>query len=129
MPSTIAPETGQRRPAAGAVVAPTPDQARAPLAVRVGVVNRGVASLPADGQELVKAFEAQRDAILKEIDQKIAASQESVIKSLQALQDRYTKEGKLDEAVAIRDYLRAGGPGRDLRVRVPDGLLSAVIRR
>lgn len=91
--------------------------------------TRGTADLPAEGQELVKGFETQREAILKEIDQKIAASQEAVIKSLQALQDKYTKEGKLDEAVAIRDYLRAGGPGRDIRIRVPGLQNNLVIRR
>jgi len=128
MPARIAPATGQRRPAAPAVVAPTPDQARAPLAARAGVFNRGTASLPADGQDLVKAFEVQREAILKEVDPKIAASRDAAIKSLQALQDKYTKEGKLDEAVAIRDYLRAGGPGTDLRL-IQNGQSGWVIRR
>lgn len=83
-------------------------------------------SLPADGQDLVKNFEAQRDAIQKEADQKIAANQEAAIKALQDLQDKYAKAGKLDEAVAIRDYLRAGGPGRSIRL-VP-GKSGYVIR-
>ena len=48
------------------------------------------------------------------------------VKALQDLQDKYTKAGKLDEAVAIRDYLRAGGPGRSIRL-VP-GKTGYVIR-
>jgi beta-lactamase regulating signal transducer with metallopeptidase domain len=67
--------------------------------------------LPADGEELLKAFDADQDALHKELEQKIAARKEALGKQLQALQDRYTKEGKLDEAVAIRDYIRAGMPG------------------
>jgi excinuclease UvrABC helicase subunit UvrB len=69
------------------------------------------AELPEDGQKLVQGFEADRETIQKEADQKVEARRESLLKALQALQDQYAKEGKLDEAVAIRDYIRAGGPG------------------
>jgi len=51
------------------------------------------------------------ESIQKEMEAKLAALRGAVIQSLQALQDQYTKAGKLDEAVAIRDYLKAGGPG------------------
>jgi beta-lactamase regulating signal transducer with metallopeptidase domain len=67
-------------------------------------------SLTEDGQKLVQGFDADREAIQKEVDQKIQARREAVIKELEKLQDQYAKAGKLDEAVAIRDYLRAGGP-------------------
>lgn len=83
--------------------------------------------MPADGQELVKGFDAQREAIQKEVDQKIAANRAAVIKALEDLQDKYTKAGKLDEAVAIRDYLRAGGPGGYWYA--PNGQAGWVIRR
>ena len=73
--------------------------------------NMGKDALPADGQQLLEAFEADTKAIQEEANQKTEARRAAAIKSLEALQDRYTKDGKLDEAIAIRDYLRAGGPG------------------
>lgn len=68
-------------------------------------------NLPDDGKALLADFETDRQAIEAEIEQKIAARREALVKSLEALQEQYTKAGKLDEAVAIRDYLRAGAPG------------------
>lgn len=68
-------------------------------------------ALTEEGQKLVSDLAADTDAIQKEADAKIAARREAAIKALEALQDQYTKAGKLDEAVAIRDYLRRGGPG------------------
>ena len=69
------------------------------------------ANLTEEGKQLVDSFEKDRAAIEAEVAPKVAARREAAIKSLQALQEQYTKAGKLDEAVAIRDYLRAGGPG------------------
>jgi len=66
--------------------------------------------LTPEGQKLVEKFNTQREAIQKEVDARIEAERQAVIKELQALQDQYAKAGKLDEAVAIRDYLKAGGP-------------------
>jgi len=66
------------------------------------------AQLPADGQELVKKFDADREAIEQEADKKIQARRAEFVKALEALQEQYTKAGKLDEAVAIRDYIRSG---------------------
>ena len=67
-------------------------------------------NLPAEGKELVQTYDADVAAIYKEIEQKTEARRQAAIKSLEALQDQLTKAGKLDEAVAIRDYLRSGGP-------------------
>ena len=66
--------------------------------------------LPAEGQQLVDTYDADVAAIYKEIEQKAEARRQAAIKSLETLQDQLTKAGKLDEAVAIRDYLRGGGP-------------------
>lgn len=68
------------------------------------------ANLPAEGQQLMQTYDAEVAAIYKEIEQKVEARRQAAIKSLEALQDQLTKAGKLDEAVAVRDYLRAGGP-------------------
>ena len=66
--------------------------------------------MPAEGQQLMQTYDAEVAAIYKEIEQKVEARRQAAIKSLEALQDQLTKAGKLDEAVAVRDYLRAGGP-------------------
>ena len=68
-------------------------------------------SLTDEGQKLVTDYSTDLEAIQKEMQAKLEARREAVIQSLQALQDQYTKAGQLDEAVAIRDYLKAGGPG------------------
>ena len=87
-----------------------------PVPSRPGTVwlNRSDRSaLPADVRQLVEGYDADREAIQQEADRKIEERRATVVKALEALQDQYTKAGKLDEAVAIRDFLRAGGPGRD----------------
>ena len=68
-------------------------------------------NVPAGGVELVSAFETDVDAIEREADQQVAARREALVKAFEALQAQYTRDGKLDEAVAIRDFLRAGMPG------------------
>jgi beta-lactamase regulating signal transducer with metallopeptidase domain len=71
------------------------------------------AELPAEGRQLLEKYETDREAIRQEVEKRITERREALTKALQDLQDQYTKAGKLDEAVAIRDYLRSGGPGRD----------------
>jgi beta-lactamase regulating signal transducer with metallopeptidase domain len=71
------------------------------------------AELPGDARQLLERYEADSQAIRQEIEKKLTERREALIKTLQDLQDQYTKAGKLDEAVAIRDYLKAGGPGLD----------------
>jgi len=73
--------------------------------------------LPADGQELLKKFDADREAIQQEADKKVEARRADFVKALQALQDQYTKAGKLDEAVAIRDYIKAGAGAQTIWIK------------
>ena len=73
------------------------------------------AALPADGQELLAAYEKDRSAIMEDAQKKADARREAAVKALEALQEQYTKAGKLDEAIAIRDYLKAGGPNNFMR--------------
>lgn len=68
------------------------------------------ADLPADGRQLLEGFETDRAAIQKEADQKVAARRAELVKALEDLQAQYTKAGKLDDALAIREYLRTGLP-------------------
>ena len=81
--------------------------------------GRAQANLPADGQELVKSFLTDVEAIEREADQKIAARREAAVKALETLQQEHTKAGRLDEATAIRNYLRSGFPtaGRSYWIR------------
>jgi hypothetical protein len=67
--------------------------------------------LPAEGEELLKGYDADRKALDEELEKKVAARRASLEKSLTDLQDKYTKAGRLDEAVAIRDFIKAGMPG------------------
>jgi hypothetical protein len=84
------------------------------------VLERSSAALPAEGRQLIDAFQAERETILQEADRRVTERRDATIKALQDLQEQYTKAGKLDEAVAIRDYLRAGGPGRADMVVIHD---------
>jgi beta-lactamase regulating signal transducer with metallopeptidase domain len=65
-----------------------------------------VAGLPSDAQALLAGYEQKSARLQAEVDRQVAAERDSLIKSLQALQDDYTKQAKLDEAVAIRNQLR-----------------------
>ena len=85
-------------------------------------------ALTDEGKKLVEKFTAQREAIQKEADAKVASERQASIKELQALQDQYAKAGKLDEAVAIRDYLKAGGPSNAKSYRYSDELHSRRMR-
>jgi hypothetical protein len=62
--------------------------------------------LPADAQSLVTAFDGESTAIRQKAEQEIQAKRQTLITTLQALQDSYTREAKLDEAVAIRNTIR-----------------------
>ena len=82
----------------------------APEAVRKYMIVRAP-NLPAEGTALVDGFAADREAIEREVAERIEARRLELVASLERLQDEYTKAGKLDEAVAVRDFLRAGLPG------------------
>lgn len=105
-PATTAPRARQ------AVAAQTP---RPVPAVRHDVVTQdgrrltihvAPKNLPDDAQKLFEGYRSDTEAIQKEADAKVVARHEALVKSLEALQTEYTKAGKLDEAVAVRDYLR-----------------------
>jgi choice-of-anchor C domain-containing protein len=76
--------------------------------------------LPRDAAKRIKEFEAEVEAIQKKALAEIEAQRDKLIADLQALQETYTKAGKLDEAVAIRDRIKpiktAGEKAQALRV-------------
>ena len=81
------------------------------------------ANLPADGRQLVETFNTDRLAIQQEGEKRIVERREALVKALQDLQEQYTKAGKLDEAVAIRNYLRDAASRRDWEAAWNDGVV------
>ncbi len=65
--------------------------------------------LPAAALEVVTQHDKETAEIRKEARSKIRALRLRVVRSLKELQKRYTQEAKLDEAVAIRNCIRALG--------------------
>jgi hypothetical protein len=65
-----------------------------------------VDGLPGDAQGLLSRYQEKSAQIQAEVDRRLAEERQSLIKALETLQDTYTRQGKLDEAVAIRDQLR-----------------------
>ncbi|MDP3233703.1 MAG: LCCL domain-containing protein [Myxococcales bacterium] len=75
--------------------------------------------LPPEAEAIVVAYEKKAAAIREKAERETQPHTTQAIAALQALQDAYCKKAKLDEAVAIRDRIRA------LRGVLPDpGALS-----
>jgi beta-lactamase regulating signal transducer with metallopeptidase domain len=85
-------------------------------------IDRTGDNLPAEGQQLLKGFDADREAIQLEAEQKIEARLQALVKALEEMQEQYTKAGRLDEAVAIRDFLRSGLPALKVRYALKRGV-------
>jgi hypothetical protein len=64
--------------------------------------------LPADAQALIEQNKKTVAEIERTAAEQTKAANDKLIADLEKLKIAYTKEGKLDEAVAIRDFLRAG---------------------
>jgi hypothetical protein len=80
------------------------DLIRALLAGTVGALADG---LPAAARDVYKQYEEEQAAILKKGEAEFAARREKMCAELKKLQDKFCKEAKLDEAVAVRDMIRA----------------------
>lgn len=67
------------------------------------------ADQPADdeAQMIVEAFDREIAAVKKKAAEYVRAANEKCLTQLQQLQDKHTKAGKLDEAVAVRERIRA----------------------
>lgn len=95
--------------------ATTPAPARRPTVAvpsrTLRVVTEGRhANLTEEGQALIEALGREQQVIRDEAERRLAEKRDATVKALETLQEQYARAGKLDEAVAIRDYLRAGGP-------------------
>jgi hypothetical protein len=75
--------------------------------------------IPADAKKEIDQFRGEAALIAVDANAKIAAKKAELINRLRALQTKYTKEGKLDEAVAIRDHIRLLEGGFVVRKTAP----------
>lgn len=81
----------------------------------VPVFNGFARNIPDDAKKLVSDYQEQERAAQAELEQKLAKGRETTVRDLQALQEKYTKAGQLDEAIAIRDQIRMLEAGRLMR--------------
>ena len=70
------------------------------------VSSSSTQQLPADAQELIAQYHKDAKPIRREAGRKIRELQVPLLATLKQMQDRYTRDAKLDEAVAIRYYRR-----------------------
>lgn len=71
------------------------------------VPTPSIEELPADAKQLLERFRAESAVIEKSANREIAKLRRTAIADLKPLQDNLTRENKLDEAVVIRDCIRA----------------------
>jgi hypothetical protein len=104
------------------VAAPPPPVADPAPALVLPPAARAADGFPADAQEEIEQFRREAARIGLDAETKVAAQKADLLKRLRALQTKYTKEGKLDEAVAIRDRVRLleGGPAVGQQAPVRD---------
>ncbi|MCA9070662.1 MAG: hypothetical protein KDA84_17145, partial [Planctomycetaceae bacterium] len=62
--------------------------------------------LPPAAVEIMETYQQRSAVIEKEANRKIQGFKKETIEDLKVVQEKYTKQGKLDEAVAIRDLIR-----------------------
>jgi hypothetical protein len=80
--------------------------------------------LPADAARVVKDFHKGAMAIRKKADKEVQPLRDRAVQKLKALQDKYCREARLDEALAIREKIKEikgilPDPGR-LQIQVTD---------
>jgi hypothetical protein len=64
-------------------------------------------TLPSDAEVVVMGYEKKAAAIREKAEKEIQPHLEKALSALQALQDTYCQQKRLDDAVAIRDRIRA----------------------
>lgn len=82
--------------------------------------------LPSDAAKQIKQFQTDAEAAQRKADKDIKERLDKLIAGLQALQNDYAKQNKLDEAVAIRSAIRQlqATPVERLRTSAGAGLLA-----
>ncbi len=83
--------------------------------------------LPAEARKLLEGFKEEAKLIRQKAEDEVAARGNALANSLKVLQNQYTREAKLDEAVAIRDLIRKLHASK-LELREDPGNLSAFVQ-
>ncbi|HSU65498.1 MAG TPA: LCCL domain-containing protein, partial [Tepidisphaeraceae bacterium] len=84
-----------------------PESAGSEAVARLPNPQGGTASqLPPDAQDAIQKFEQQQMEARRELERRLAEQRDVLVRQLKELQDRYTRAGQLDEAVAVRDRVR-----------------------
>jgi hypothetical protein len=74
----------------------------------VGFAQASVAEdLPGDAQKIVDSFDKAAAAVRERAEAELNALRKTAVQQLQPIQDRYTRAAKLDEALAVREAIRA----------------------
>src|SRR5262249_52148467 len=63
--------------------------------------------LPSEARKLLEEYEKKAAEVRKKIEAELEKERQKLVEDLKKLQDEYTKKAMLDEAVAIRDRIRA----------------------
>jgi hypothetical protein len=71
------------------------------------VLESDGAPLPPAAEEVLQVYRQQAGAIQQDANRKIAVHRRQAVADLRELQDRLTRDGNLDEAVAVRDLIRS----------------------
>jgi beta-lactamase regulating signal transducer with metallopeptidase domain len=110
-------------PTRRAIVTQRPSVQPPPAAVVSLGRGRGnaMAGLPEAARVLADAFSKDQQTYLEEMMQKTSARRATFTAEMQRLQDELTKAGNLDDAVAVRDYLRTTAPAGERRGIVGGG--------
>jgi hypothetical protein len=82
------------------------------------------AEVPADARNLIDEYDKESKALKEKAEQEIKEKREKLIERLKQLQDTYTRAGKLEEAVAIRDTIKRMKQGA-LDIKPDPGTLGA----
>jgi hypothetical protein len=76
--------------------------------VLTGLAPQALAEeLPAEAKKIVDAFEKAAAGVRERAEAELVALRRTAVGQLQPLQDGYTRAAKLDEALAIREAIRA----------------------
>jgi hypothetical protein len=74
--------------------------------IQGGGIYQNAADLPPAAKEVMEAFDKEAAEVQKKAEAQVKKVGEKLAAQLQAIQDKFCKEAKLDEAVAVRDLRR-----------------------
>jgi hypothetical protein len=113
VPGVALPETEEqalRRQVAEALQARIGQMPVEQLRRTLAVIEAENVPLPPAAQEVLDVYRQQAGSIQAQADRQIAVHRKQAVADLKEIQDRLTRDGQLDEAVAVRDLIRSLSP-------------------